>query len=159
MTIIIIAAIASNGVIGREGKIPWHISEDLKRFKRLTIGHTVIMGRRTYQSIGKPLPDRTNIVLTRSQGLTMPGGVVVCASLADALDLCRQHNETEAYITGGTMLYREALPIADELRLTHVHHAIEGDTVFPPYDPAGWIQTWREDYGEYSFADYRRASR
>jgi dihydrofolate reductase len=156
MNIVIIAALSSNGVIGDHGKIPWHISDDLKRFKKLTMGHPIIMGRKTYESIGRPLPGRTNIVLTRNADFQPPDGVQVCSSLSVALDACRGAGETTAYVIGGGEIYREALPVADTLALTHVHREVQGDAHFPAFDRAQWTETNREDHAEYSYVEYRR---
>jgi dihydrofolate reductase len=125
LKIVIIAALAGNRVIGNKGKIPWHLSDDLKRFKQLTMGHTVIMGRKSYESIGKPLPGRRNIVITSR---TIPG--VECApSLEAALQTIQR--EATVFIIGGGMLYAAALPLADAFYLTHVDGEYTGDTFFP----------------------------
>ena len=124
MKVVIIAALARNGVIGDAGKIPWHISEDLKRFKRLTLGHPIIMGRKTWESLGRPLPGRRNIVLTRSAGIP---GVECYRDLRDALDAC---GTGRVFVIGGGEIYRLAMPVTDELYLTHVHQDVEGDTKF-----------------------------
>ena len=150
MKVALIAAVADDGTIGHEGKIPWHISEDLKRFKRLTMGHPVIMGRKTYASIGKPLPGRRNIVLTRHARLA---GVECFASLDEALKAC---GGATVFIIGGAEVYRTALPLADTLLLTHVKHPGRGDTKFPEYDRARWREVSREDTPECSFAAYER---
>ena len=151
MNIVIIAAIAENGVIGCAGKIPWHISADLKRFKRLTLGHPIIMGRKTYDSLGKPLPGRRNLVLTRGASIA---GVDCFAGLDAALATCR--DET-VFIIGGAELYRQALPLAAALLLTHVHRQVTGDTRFPDFDRQRWREVSREDFPEYSFVEYRPA--
>jgi len=149
MTLHIIAALADNGVIGDAGKIPWHLSEDLKRFKRLTLGHPVIMGRKTYASLGKPLPGRRNLVLTR--GPAIPG-VECFASLAAAVAACR--DET-VFVIGGAEIYRQALPLAQGLLLTHVHQSVAGDTKFPEYDLLRWQEVAREEHPGYAFVEYR----
>ena len=149
MNISIIAALADNGVIGAAGKIPWHISDDLKRFKRLTLGHPIVMGRKTYDSLGKPLPGRRNLVLTR--GPAIPG--VECFSdLQVALAACE--SET-VFIIGGAEIYRQALPLASTLLLTHVHRRVEGDTRFPEYDSSQWQEVGREEHSDYAFVEYR----
>jgi dihydrofolate reductase len=127
MKLIIIAAIARNRVIGKDGKLPWHIPEDLARFKQLTIGHTVIMGRKTFDSLGHPLPYRTNIVITSR----VINGVKSFPSLEFALEALK--NETEVFVIGGGRVYADALKYADELRLTMVEKEVAGDTFFPPY--------------------------
>ena len=146
MKIVIIAAIAEDGTIGHAGKIPWHISDDLKRFKRLTMGHPVIMGRKTFESIGKPLPGRRNLVLTRQPG---PDHF---SSLDAALKSC---GDETVFIIGGAEVYRAALPSADTLLLTHVKHPGGGDTKFPDYDRSRWREVAREDDSDYSFVEYR----
>ena len=147
MKIVLIAAVAANGTIGHAGKIPWHISDDLKRFKRLTLGHPVIMGRKTYESLGKPLPGRRNIILTRQPG---PDHFT---SLEAALKSC---GDETVFIIGGAEVYRQALPVADALYLTHVHRHVEGDTKFPDYDRSQWREANRQDTPEYSFVEYER---
>ena len=127
MKIIIIAALNNKRVIGKDGKIPWHISEDLKRFKRLTVGHAVLMGRKTYDSLGKPLSDRRNVVLT-SQHIPH---VETYPSVKAALDALK--NEQIVFIIGGGKIYEQFLDRADELHLTLVDNDIDGDTFFPTY--------------------------
>lgn len=151
MSIILIAAIADNGIIGNAGKIPWHISEDLRRFKRLTMGHTVIMGRKTYESLGKPLPGRRNIVITRCTLIT---GIECFTGLDSAIKACP--GNTTVFIIGGAELYRQALPLADSLCLTLVHQSPNGDTKFPDYDRAMWRETSREEGPGCSFVEYCR---
>lgn len=156
MTIAIIVAMTKNGVIGDKGRIPWHIREDLQRFKRLTIGHPIIMGRRTYESIGKPLPGRTNIVLTSSPNLAVPPEVLRFGSLNAALDHCRQRNEDLVFVIGGSKVYEAALPLADKLFITEVRQDVPGDTKFPDYDRTTWAERAREDNAECSFVEYTR---
>lgn len=152
MRVSIIAAVADNGVIGRAGGLPWRLPADLRAFKRLTMGHHVIMGRKTWASIGRPLPGRTMVVLTRDAGLVLPGAHVVHA-LPDALALARAAGDTEAFVIGGAEVYERALPLADRLYLTRVHAQVEGDVRFPalpeaPHEPhaAQWIEVAREDH-------------
>lgn len=156
MKIVIIAAIAANGIIGHRGKIPWHISDDLQRFKRLTLGHPVIMGRRTFESLGKPLPGRTNMVLTRNPHFAAPVGVLTFGSLDDALAHCREQKLPQVFIIGGAAVYRQALPVADTLLLTEVHQDIAGDTRFPAYDCREWKEVSRENHPDHSFVKYER---
>jgi dihydrofolate reductase len=127
MKLVIIAAIARNRVIGKNGKIPWHIPEDLQRFKQLTTGHTVLMGRRTFDSLDRPLPNRLNIVITTK----VINGVRSYPSLDYALQALK--NEKEVFVIGGGKIFNEALRMADELRLTLVDKEVDGDTYFPPY--------------------------
>jgi dihydrofolate reductase len=139
--IYLVAAVASNGVIGRNGQLPWRLPEDLKHFKRLTLGHPLIMGRRTWESLGGPLPGRDNIVVTRKAGYEAPGAAVA-SSLEAALALCA--GETVVFVIGGQQLFAESLPIAAGLVLTEIYRAYEGDTWFPPYDRSRWREAQRE---------------
>ena len=136
--ITLILAIADNGVIGKDGKIPWHISDDLKRFKALTLGKTVVMGRKTWDSLPrKPLPGRDNVVLTRDAGWRAEGAITVQA-LEDVL-------KGDVMVIGGAEIYRAALPLATRIELTEVHQAFEGDAVFD-FDRIGWRESAREDH-------------
>lgn len=127
MKLIIIAALDEAGIIGNKGKLPWHISEDLKRFKRLTTGHTVLMGRKTFESIGKPLANRRNVVISGS--FTPPVGVEVFPTLDAALHALKQ--EEKVFVIGGGQLYAQTIGVADELHITYVEGAHEGDVRFP----------------------------
>src|SRR5207249_3181404 len=126
------------------------------RFKRLTMGHPIIMGRNTYESIGKPLPGRTNIVLTHRVHFTPPPGVLAFASLDGALDHCRQQAADTVFIIGGAKAYEAALPLADKLFVTKVHRHVPGDTKFPEYDHRRWSEVARETTPECSFVEYMR---
>jgi dihydrofolate reductase len=132
----LIVAASLNGVIGRDGGLPWHIPEDLKYFRRNTVGHAIIMGRRTYDSIGRPLPKRRNIVVTRQKDLTIAGCEVV-HSLEAALQLAWTE-DTEPRVIGGATLYEQAMPQATRLFLTEVQQHVEGDTFFPKWNPEEW---------------------
>lgn len=137
-------AIAENGVIGRAGGLPWRLSTDLKRFKADTMGSPIIMGRKTFESVGRPLPGRMNIVVTRQKDWHIEG-VETAPSLNDAIRLARQSaaempEVREICIIGGGELYREALPLTDILHVTHVLAPVDGDTFFPPIDPAIWAE-------------------
>lgn len=149
--ITVIAAVARNGVIGRDGRIPWHIPGDLPRFKRITMGHPVVMGRRTWESLGRPLPGRRNLVISRTPGYAAAGAEVV-RSLAEALAACA--GAPEVFVIGGTEVYREALAVADRLLLTEIDADFEGDAHFPPFDRAAWRETAREAHlaGDCPFA-------
>lgn len=130
----IIAAIArGNRAIGRDNKLLWHIPEDMKYFRELTSGHAVIMGQKTFESIGRPLPNRTNIVLTLDENFS-PKGVTVCHSIEDALEKARKVEQEEVFIIGGGMVYSQFLPLAKRLYLTVVNGSFEGDTFFPEYE-------------------------
>ncbi|MCH2132819.1 MAG: dihydrofolate reductase [Phycisphaerales bacterium] len=135
MRITLIAAAAENDVIGRDGDLPWRLPADMARFRRTTIGHPVIMGRRTWESLPKPLEDRTNIVLTRNGGFSAPGGVVA-TSLDDAIVACGKAQE--CFVIGGGELYRLFIPQAHRLLLTRVHSTVDGDATFPPIDASAW---------------------
>ena len=137
----LVAAVASNGIIGARGKLPWHIPEELKHFKRLTLGHPVIMGRRTWESLKGPLPQRENIVVTRRQGYEAEGAAVA-SSLEAALAMCI--GESVAFVIGGTQLFEESMPIAAGMVLTEIHRDYEGDTWFPKWDRAQWRESQRE---------------
>ena len=154
MEINLIAAIARNGVIGFDGKIPWHISEDLKRFKDITSGHTVIMGRKTFESIGKALPDRRNIVLSATRKSIV--GCEVCSSVDQALALCK--DAEKVFIIGGGEIYDQTLSMADRLLLTHVDKEVKGDVHFPRFDKSEWDQVSQEFGKGCLFTEYVRLS-
>lgn len=143
-----IAAIGENLVIGNEGQIPWRLPTDFAHFKRMTLGKPLIMGRKTFESIGRPLPGRTNIVVTR-QSEYAPNGVMVCHSLADALERAQAvagaGDADEVIIGGGSEIYREAMPLAERLYITHVAISPVGDAKFPAIDPVVWEITQRHD--------------
>ncbi|MCW8844354.1 MAG: type 3 dihydrofolate reductase [Gammaproteobacteria bacterium] len=141
MQISLVVAMAENGVIGRDNALPWHLPADLRHFKALTLGKPVIMGRKTHESIGRPLPGRQNIVLTRDTAFQAPG-CDVCPSLEDAK--VRAGDVEEIMIIGGAALYRETLVHADRIYLTEIHASIEGDTWFPEIDSATWREITRE---------------
>ncbi len=146
--IVIVVAIAANGVIGREGDLPWRLSTDLKRFKVLTMGKPVVMGRKTWASLGRPLPGRPNIVVSRDPNFAAEGAELA-SSLASALDRARRHAEAlgvdEICIIGGGEIYRQSIGIADVLHVTEVQAEVEGDTVFPAIDPAIFGKMFEED--------------
>jgi dihydrofolate reductase len=141
MRVTLVAALGRNGVIGLDNRMPWHISEDLKRFKGLTMGHPVVMGRKTFESIGKPLPGRKNIVITRSRGFGAPGCTVV-HSMEEALEAT--DGAAEVFVIGGAEIYGLALPLADRLELTEVDVAIDGDAYFPEFERSAWREVARE---------------
>lgn len=161
MLITIIAAMDRNRLIGEGNRLPWRLPADLRRFKALTMGKPIVMGRRTHESIGKALPGRRNIVLSRDPDFRAPGCEVV-ASLEDALELCADVDEL--MIIGGAQLYAEALPRADRMHLTLLDAKFSGDAWFPAYDRRQWRETSREDHDAgsdsrfpYSFVDLERA--
>ncbi len=153
MRLSIIAAMSENGVIGRAGRLPWHLSADLKRFKQLTMGHTVIMGRKTWESIGRPLPGRRMIVVTR-QSDYRADDVAVVRSLDDALALARAAGDDEAFIIGGAEIYRLALPRVDRLYMTRVHANVDGDAYFPDVDWTQWQQMSSQEHAAADSNEY-----
>lgn len=150
----IIAAVARNGVIGREGRMPWHLPEELQHFKATTMGHTLVMGRRTFEGLGRALPGRRTIVLTRDPSWHHPE-VEVAHSFPEALSLAGPADEV--FVVGGAQVYAEALPYAHRVVLTEVDDEPEGDTVFPEWDRRGWHEESREPHDGWTLAVYERA--
>lgn len=161
MTVTLVAAVARNRVIGRDGGLPWHLPGELKRFKATTMGHVLVMGRRTYESIGRPLPGRTTVVVTRNADWTPPGGrpdgVIVATSSTDALKIAAEI-DAQVYVVGGSQVYADCIAYADELLITWVDAEPEGDTVFPPVDWSDWTETSRERHDGWASAQYVRAT-
>lgn len=149
MRVAVIVAQAKNRVIGTKNKLPWHLPEDLRYFKQVTMGKPIIMGRNTYESIGRPLPGRENIVITRQTDYA-PAGVTVVASLTDALEHAENtaliNGAEEVMVIGGAQIYEQSLPLADRLYLTEVDAEIEGDAWFPEFDRSEWQEVGRESY-------------
>ena len=141
--IYLVAAVASNGIIGANGTLPWRLPEDLQHFKRITMGHPVIMGRRTWESLAGPLAGRDNIVVTRTSGYQAPGAAVA-SSLEAALALCL--GEPVVFVIGGSSLFAESLPLAAGLVMTEIYKDFEGDTWFPQYDRSRWKESQREQH-------------
>lgn len=133
MLISAIVAVSENNVIGRDGHLPWHLSADLKRFKAITTGHAIILGRKNYDDIGRPLPNRTNYVLTRNKDFQAPG-CIVCSSLEQAIESAKAAGETECFVIGGAAVYREAMPLVEKLYLTRVLSHVDGDVFFPDWN-------------------------
>jgi dihydrofolate reductase len=157
--IYLVAAVAANGIIGKDGKLPWHLPEDLKRFKRVTMGHPVIMGRKTWESLKGPLPGRENIVITRQAGYDARGAAVA-SSLGAALALCA--GESVVCVIGGEQIFKDSLPIATHLDLTEIKQDFDGDTRFPAYDRSQWREMQREAHTaasgmRFDFVLYERA--
>lgn len=162
----LIAAVAENGCIGNGNKLPWYLPEDLKFFKRVTTGKPVIMGRHTFESLGRPLPNRTNIVVTRNTGYTAPEGVRVVASLEAAIRVAEAVAHVdgldEIMVIGGAQIYAEALPLVQRMYLTEVRKAVAGDAFFPAWERAEWREVAREAHHyepaqtDYSFVIYER---
>jgi len=140
--IALVVAVAQNGVIGRDNQLIWHLPADLKHFKQLTTGHPIVMGRRTFDSIGRPLPNRTSIVVTRQADWAVPG-CEVAYSVPAALELARTFG-ADVFVIGGGEIYRQALPAADVVYLTEVHHDFEGSATFPDLSPLEWREESRE---------------
>lgn len=167
MRLSMIVAQAQNRVIGRQNKLPWYLPGDLKYFKQVTMGKSVIMGRKTYESIGKPLPGRLNVVITRDTSYQLEGAKVV-HSLAEAVDLSESQafidGADEAMVIGGEQIYAQALPLVERLYVTQVHADVEGDAFFPELLLSDWAELGRDDFQaegpnpyDYSFVVYQRA--
>ena len=160
MNLSIIVALSENNVVGINNQLPWHLSADLKRVKALTMGHHLVMGRKTYESIGKPLPGRTIVVITRNKNYKAEGCVVV-SSLTKALEKAKDDNEP--FIFGGGEIFREALPKVNKIYMTRIHQDFEGDTRFPELNMKEWKEISRQDFEAeeknnytYSFIDLER---
>lgn len=149
MKIVLVAAIGENNVIGRDGQLPWRLKSDLVHFRKVTIDRPMVMGRKTFQSIGKALDRRTNIVITRDADFSAPG-VLTVASFEAALDLARKdaaaRGVDEIIIIGGSDVFAASLPLADRLEITHVHASPEGDVTFPAIDPKVWREVSRTEH-------------
>lgn len=159
-TVTLIAAIAHNNALGKDNDLIWHLPADLKRFKSTTTGHHIIMGRNTYESIGKPLPNRTSVIITRNPDYTAEGCIVV-NSLEEAIKVAK--DDTSPFIIGGAQIYNQAIKIADKLDITEVHHEFEADVFFPKIDSTIWQETSREKFSsdeknkyDYSFISYQK---
>ena len=164
--IVFVVAVAENGVIGRDNAMPWHLKSDLKRFKAITIGKPIIMGRKTYESIGRPLPGRTNIVVTRDADYRAAGAVVATSfdvARAVALGDALRRSAAEIAVIGGAEIYAQWMQCADRLEITEVHARPEGDTCFGVIDPAAWQEVARvrnpagpAESADFSYVTYRR---
>jgi dihydrofolate reductase len=154
VTIPIVAAVAGNGVIGVDGRLPWHLPGDLPRLKALTLGHVLVMGRKTYDSIGRPLPGRTTVVVTR-QPEWSADGVQVASSVPDALELASSLDD-DVFILGGAEIYAQTIGVTDRMELTEVHAKPEGDTYFPPIDWSAWRETSRDPQDGFDWVTYER---
>lgn len=157
MKIILIAAKAKNNIIGKDNQLIWKLSADLKRFKNLTSGHYILMGRKTYQSLGKPLPNRTHIIISRNPDFSAPEGHYTFSSVEDAFIFCNKVGVEKLFIIGGGQIYQETLNLCDQLEITEVEASPEGDTYFPEIDREIWKETGREghpadDKNEYPFS-------
>lgn len=165
MTISLIAAVAQNRVIGKENDLPWRLPDDMKYFMQTTLGHHVLMGRKNYDSLPdkfKPLPNRTNIVVTRQNNFNASGCTVV-SSIEKGIDLALENNETELFVIGGAQIYKQSLERANYLYLTEINAEIEGDTYFPSFEPNDWEEVSRKHHGiddrhrySFDFVIYKR---
>jgi dihydrofolate reductase len=166
MNVLLIAAVAENGVIGRGNALPWRLKSDMQHFRALTMGKPVVMGRKTYLSIGRPLPGRTTIVVSRDPAFAAPG-IVVASGLDAALAVARgdalRRNVDTIVVAGGAEIYAQAMPLATQLAITLVHKRVDGDALFPPIDPRLWRESARdertpaaEDEAAFAFVAYRR---
>ncbi|HQW19559.1 MAG TPA: dihydrofolate reductase [Rhodocyclaceae bacterium] len=158
--LVLIAALAKDRVIGIDNQMPWQLPEDLKRFKALTLGHPIIMGRKTWESLGRPLPGRSNIVVSRNPGYAAPGASVV-HSLKEAIALAAGSGAENVFVIGGAEIYRQALPLAWRLELTEIAADFPGDAYFPEFDTRAWLEISRERHHstngfDYAFVTYER---
>lgn len=154
----LIVAVSSNGIIGINNTLPWHLPEDLKRFRALTTGHHIIMGRKTYESLNRLLPDRTTVIVTRNRNYSVPGAVIT-HSLQEAVAKCG--DDSEAFLIGGAELYAEGFELADKLYLTEIHAEYEGDAFLPAFDRRQWQEVSRESHASsnglsFSYVTYIR---
>lgn len=153
MILSIIVAVADNGVIGRGGSLPWNLPKEMAYFRQTTVGHPIIMGRKTHESIGRALPDRLNVVVTHEKGYQAAPGCTVVNSLEAALALPEVRNSEEVFVIGGESINQQALPFADRLYLTKVRAQVQGDKFFN-YNPDEWQQTWSEKHARDSENKY-----
>lgn len=156
----LVAAVSANGVIGNQGRLPWHLPEDLRRFKALTLGHTIVMGRKTWQSIGRLLPGRRNVIVSRDRALRIDGADVV-PTVADAIAIAVAAGDEEVFVIGGGEIYTATIELADRLHLTEVAIDVPGDAFFPAIDRNGWTETERslhaaDDGTAFDFVVYDR---
>ena len=167
VSLVLVVAVADNGIIGRAGGLPWRLKSDMRRFRALTLGHPVVMGRKTYQSIGQPLPGRTNIVISRDGAFSAPS-VLAAPTLEAALEAARgdalRRGVDAVMVVGGAEIYAQAMPLASRLEITCVHANPPGDAVFPPIVAGEWRETARhdgsagpEDEAAFTFVSYARA--
>ena len=144
-----IAAVAENGVIGKDNDLAWSLPDDMKYFMNTTKGHYIVLGRKNYDSLPpkfRPLPDRTNVVITRQSDLQLEGAHIV-NTLEEAFEFCKKNNQEKIFVIGGGQIYKLALPYADTLYITEVHHSFDGDTYFPEFDKNEWMEVSREPHG------------
>jgi dihydrofolate reductase len=150
--ITLIAAVSENNALGKDNQLLWHLPEDFKRFKNLTSGHSIIMGRKTFESFPKPLPNRTHIIITRQLDYTAPAGCIVVPSLEKAIELCPKNEE--AFVIGGGEIYQQALELVNKIDITRVHTTLEADTFFPAIDTTKWELVFEEFHPKDEKHDY-----
>lgn len=165
MLISIIVAISENNIIGKDNSLIWHLPSDMKYFREKTTGHCVITGRKNYESIPekfRPLPNRTNMVITRQKAYSAPGAIVI-SSIEEAIEKAKQIGDKEVFIIGGAEIYKQSIHLADKLYVTKIHHSFDGDVSFPEIDPTIWKETKRVDLKadeknkyDYSFGEYEK---
>lgn len=165
MEIAMIAAVAENGVIGKDNDLAWSLPDDMKYFMNTTKGHYIVLGRKNYDSLPpkfRPLPNRTNVVITRQSDLQLEGAHIV-NTLEEAFEFCKKNNQEKIFVIGGGQIYKLALPYADTLYITEVHHSFDGDTYFPEFDKSDWEEVSREPHGmderhlyPFNFVVYKR---
>jgi dihydrofolate reductase len=162
MIVSFVVAADENNLIGKDNQLPWHLPADLKYFKNLTTGHCIVMGRKTFDSLGRLLPNRTHVVITRQENY-QPEGVIVVSSIEDAINSCAAKGEEEIFIIGGAEIFKQALSKADRLYLTRIHHSFEGDTWLPEFNPDQWKEKAKIDHlpdeknaYAYSFITYEK---
>lgn len=157
-----IVAMSQNRVIGKNNRIPWHLPDDLRYFKKVTSGHSIVMGRKTFESIGRPLPHRENIVISRQRKLVSQQGVQLFHSVNEVTQYCSTKGENEeVFVIGGAEIYRTFFPKLHRIYLTLIHHHFDGDTFFPAFENENFSEIWREDHAEplpYSFLVFERKS-
>lgn len=163
MQIILIAAVAKNQVIGKDNQLIWKLSADLKRFKNLTSGHYIFMGRKTFESLGKPLPNRTHLIVSRDSAFQAPEGHYSFQSIEEAIIFCNKIGVEKLFIIGGGQIYRETIRLCDQLEITEVNAMPDGDTYFPEIDSAIWEEVEREEFAAdeknefpYAFVTYKK---
>jgi len=160
LKIIIIVAVAKNGVIGRvTGEMPWHVKEDFQHFKKTTMGFPIIMGRKSFKSLGVPLKGRENIVITRNRDLNIEfDNVKIFYSLDDAIDYCKLQKREKVFITGGGEIYRQSISLADELIISYMKFEAVGDVSFPDINNSGWKVSSKEDHDKFEIVNYIRTN-
>lgn len=153
-SLILIAAVAKNNVIGKNGITPWNIPEEMALFTKATLGHVLIVGRKTYEAIGRPLPNRTTIVISRTMRKHSSPEVTVCGNIQEALEACE--SAKTVFVIGGASIYDQMMPFASEMYISHLHEAFEGDSYFPPIDPNSWHLSESKEFPRFTHSRYVR---